>query len=291
MRSAVLRSSGVLAVVALGAWLGVARGHAQPPATAPAPAQHLQGFDTVVVNHVNHVLGTELLPVASGGAVEPGIFVTVTMDELQVYDQPAATLQGGRPTDATVAPECRSGCPAVFYDALSRSWLEAAVESTAFAVEIPQRVLLAVHAELPARTLLEVAYAASETRPIQPPQLSMLVNNTRGGLRAQPFFLVPPGGLELRQGSAVLGLQVDISPGRYRVSAADPRFAREREATTPTQLQAIARDVKKQYPGKESVVLIPGEGVTVRELMKVVAIMHPSFPRVVLGMGPFIRRP
>ncbi|MCA9710877.1 MAG: hypothetical protein KDK70_33855, partial [Myxococcales bacterium] len=202
-------------------WSGGPTAWAQPSGPGPGAGQveRLQGFSTVVVNHVNEVLGTENLPVASGGGLEPGVLVTVGLDQVQIFDRRVAALQGGQLVDTTIAAECESGCPAVLYDAFARSWLEAAVESTAFAVEIPQRVLLAVHRELPARTLLQAAYAASETRPGQPPQLALLVNDTRGSLRAQPFFLVPPRGLVMRQGSAALGLTVEVSPGVYRVSA------------------------------------------------------------------------
>jgi hypothetical protein len=290
MRKTVLGAVGV--GVGVAAWLGVLAVQAQPTQTTqPAQFERLKGFSTVVLNHVNDAMGTELLPVANGGAVQPGIFVTLTMDELQIFDHGMATLHDGRLTDPTIAAECRSGCPVAFYEPFQRSWLEAAVESTAFAVEIPQRVLLAVHREIPASTLLQVAYAAAETRPVQPPQLALLVNNTRGGLRAQTFFLVPPRGLELRQGSAALGLTIELSPGRYEVSATDPRYARKHEVTKPSMLQAIVRDVKKSYPSKTTVILVPRGDVTVRELMEVVAIAQSSFPRIVLSAGQEIRTP
>lgn len=279
----------------LGASLLVA-GLVTPPAAAapeasPKQLERLQGFTTVVVNHVNDAMGTEQLPVADGGGVEPGVFVTVTLDAVQIFDQTVAALQQGRAADSTIAAECKSGCPAAFYDAFQRSWLEAAVESTAFAVEIPGRVLLAVHRELPAATLLQVAYAAAETRPVQPPQLSLLVNDTRGSLRAQTFFLMPPGGLQLRQGSAALGLTLRVAPGQVKVTASDPRYAREHEVTTMPQLQGLVREIKKRYPSKETVILVPEEGVSVRELMEVVAAVKGSFPRVVLSAGQELRTP
>lgn len=255
------------------------------------PLERVQGFTTIVVNHVNGALGTELLPVADGGGVEPGVLVTVTLDEVQIFDRGVAALQQGLSADPTIAAECDSGCPAAFYDAFQRSWLEAAVESTAFAVEIPTRVLLAVHRELPAETLLQVAYAAAETRPVQPPQLALLVNNTRGSLRAQPFFLVPPRGLQLRQGSAALGLTIRVAPGKAHVSAADPRFAREHEVAGLAQLQGLVRELEKRYPSKETVILVPEGGVTVAELMSVAGAVKGSFPRLVLSGGQELRTP
>lgn len=288
---------GGLALAGLVALLGP-QVRAQPakqstPAATSArdPLERLQGFTTVVVNHVNDTLGTENLPVASGGGVEPGVFVTVSLDEVQIFDQRVAELSQGKAADATIAAECESGCPAAFYDAFGRSWLEAAVESTAFAVEIPTRVLLAVHRELPAATLLQLAYAAAETRPVQPPQLALLVNDTRGSLRALSFFLVPPRGLELRQGSAALGLTIRVAPGKYGVTATDRQYAREHHVAALGPLQALAREIKKRYPGKETVILVPQDGVSVRELVDVAAAVQGSFPRMVLSAGQEVRTP
>lgn len=298
MRRSMLRMAGGLVAATLAtllSWLGSPHVSAQPGQTtgggSRADFERLQGFTTVVVNHVNDAMGTEQLPVADGGGVEPGVFVTVTLDELQIFDRGVAPLQQGRLVDTTIAAECHSGCPAAFFDAFQRSWLESAVESTAFAVEIPSRVLLAVHRDLPASTLLQVAYAAAETRPVQPPQLALLVNNPRGSLRAKTFFLVPPRGLELRQGSAALGLTIRVGAGKVHVSATDPRFAREHEIANPAQLQTLLREVKKRYPGKETVIVVPEEGTTVGDLMQVVNAVGSAFPRLVLGGGQEIRTP
>lgn len=290
MRTNTLRLALGLSALGCAAWLGIAGAGAQPEAdSSSAQFERMQGFATVVINHVNDAMGTELLPVADGGGVEPGIFVTLTLDEVQIFDQPVASLRAGRVADPTIAAECISECPAVLYDAFQRSWLEAAVESTTFAVEVPQRVVVAAHRDLPAATLLQVVYAAAETRPIQPPQLSLLVNNTRGSLRAQSFFLVPPAGIELRQGSAALGLTIKVSPGQYELSAVDRRYAREQRVTTTAALTSLIKDVKKRYPGKETVILVPEGNVTVRDLMRVVSVVQAAFPRIVLSAGQRIR--
>ncbi len=283
---------GGLVVAGLSVWLGAGSGHAQPsPSRTPGQVDRLQGFSTVVINHVNDGMGTEMLPVADGDGVEAGVLVTLDLNKMQIYDQDVAVLRDGRVVDETIAAECRSDCPAAFYDAFQRNWLTAAVESTAFAVEVPARVLFAVNRELPAATLLQAAYAAAETRPVQLPQLALLVNNTRGSLRALPFFLVPPRGLELRQGSAALGLTIKVAPGQYHVSASDPRYAREHRAAGLPQLRALAREIKKHYPSKETVILVPEGGVTVRELIEVSMAVRDAFPRVVLSGGQELRTP
>ena len=286
-------------LVAATSWLA-ARAGAAPTTTTTAPTtdggerarlERLQGFTTVVVNHVDEAMGADQLPTADGGGIEAGMLVTATLDDVRIFDRRVAALQQGRVADATVAVECASSCPAVLYDGFGRSWLEAAVESTSFAVEIPTRVLLAVHRELPAATLLQVAYAAAETRPVQPPQLALLVSNSRGSLRALTFFLVPPRGLELRQGSAALGLTIKIAPGQYHVTATDPRYARDHQVTALGQLKALTREIKKRYPSKETVILVPQEGVSVRELVDVAAAVQDSFPRLVLAAGQELRTP
>lgn len=283
--------AGVVASLAAGLalWSGAVAWAGPSPAATSADFERQQGFVTVVVNHVNDALGTELLPVADGGGVELGVLVTVTMDQVQIFDHSAAVLQQGRVTDEAIAAECLSGCPAVLFDAFQRTWLEAAVESTTFAVEIPSRVVLAVHRDLPAQTLLQVAYAAAETRPVQPPQLALLVNNRRGTLRSQGFFLLPPGGLDVRQGSAALGLTIEVSPQGYSVGAADRRYARDDQVGSAAELAALIKRIDKRYPGKDAVILVPKDGVTVAQLMEAVSVVQDAFPRIVLSGGQRVR--
>lgn len=247
--------------------------------------EELRGYTTVVINHVNDVLGTENLPAAVGLPVEPGLLVTMPLDRVQIFDRDVLPMQGGRLQDGTIAPECQSGCAAAFFDVFQEAWLETAVEASSFAVEIPTRVLFAVHRELPAATLVDAAYAASETRPVNPPALGLLVNSSRAGLRAQPFFLLPPRGLELRPGSAALGLTVEVSPGRYTVMSADARYANRTEVTSLDKLRLQVRELEKRYPGKEAVILVPRDGTTVDELLRVAGVFLPAFSRIVLSKG------
>lgn len=253
--------------------------------------ERLQGFSTIVINHVGDTLGTDNLPNAVGLPVEPGIFATALKDRVQIFDRDVATLDNGRVANATAARECTSGCSSVLFDAFQEAWLDAAIESTVHGVEIPQRVLFAVHTETPAHTLLDLGYAAAETRPVAPPSLHMLVNSSRGGLRSQPFFLVPPEGLDLRQGSAALGLTIAMSQGRYVIRATDPRFAREHTANSPQQLRRLLGDIKRRYPGKETVILVPDRQITVGELMRAFAVIQGLFPRMVLSAGQRVRTP
>lgn len=243
------------------------------------------GFSTVVINHINRIIGTEHLPVANGQVVAPGVFVTVAADRMQVFDHDAVGLNAGRVTDSTVAQECESGCPAVLFDAFAYEWLRLAVEATAHATRMPASVHFAMHADVPAATLLQMAYAASETRPVTPPSLSLLVNMPGRGLRSVPFFLLPPRGLELQQGSAALGLTVEIGSGEYRVGAADPSLPRVQKTKNLKKLVAILAGVKKRNPGKEAVVVVPADDVSVAELVEVLRVLQLEFPFVVLSQG------
>ena len=73
--------------------------------------------------------------------------------------------------------------------------------------------------------------------------------------------------------------------GRYTVTAADPRFGRQLVATDPTHLLAMLRDIKKRYPGKETLILQPEQNATVRELVEIIASVREEFPRIVLSGG------
>ena len=136
-----------------------------------------------------------------------------------------------------------------------------------------------------ALTLVEVAYAAAETRPVQPPYIYLLLNGGRAGLRAQPVYLVPPEGLTLERRLAVLGLTVRTTGGRYTVTAADPRFGRQVVATEISHLVAILQDIKKRFPAKETLILQPEQTATVKELVEIISAVREEFPRIVLSGG------
>jgi hypothetical protein len=247
--------------------------------------EQLRGFSTVVVNHVNDALGTENLPSGIGVTVEPGVFVTMPLDRMQIWDQDVLRLEQGRLTDGTVASECASGCPAAFYDVFQRVWLELAVEAATFNVEIPARVLFAPHHDTPATTILQAAYAAAETRPVQVPYLGILVNSSRGGLRAVPFSLVPPRGLELRPGSAALGLTVRMEGSTLAVGSAESRDNALRKVASVAALAPVLREIKKRYPGKETVIIVPDENATIGEVVRLATVCSAEFPRLVLSAG------
>lgn len=255
------------------------------PADPEVAVERVANFSSVVVHHVNSSIGTESLPVGNGISVDAGVFVTLGLDRLQVFDHDAAALSGGVVTDGTRADECRSGCPASLFDAFQYEWLKMAVEASYLAVEIPTRVVFAAHAEVPAQTLILSAYAAAETRPGALPTLSVLVNMAGRGLRAQPFFLIPPEGLELQQGSAALGLTIEFSNEGFVVRGADATLGRAKRGSSLAQVTAILKRVKKRFPGKESVILVPRAGVSVGQLMALVQVLRADYPRIVLSLG------
>ena len=287
---------GLLTAIALSTGLAgpAANTPSQPTTTATrAEFERLQGFATVVLNHVSDTLGTDKLPAAAGLPLEPAVFATVLPDRLQIYDADVVGLDNGRVggNPVVTAAECVSQCPAVFFDAFQQTWLEAAIESTVHAVQIPQRVLFAMHRDIPAVTLLQMAYAAAETRPVSPPSMHLLVNSSRGGLRAQPFYLVPPEGLTLAQGSAALGLTIEMSRDKFVIKATDPRYARENTITDREALRRLLGEIKKRYPGKETVIVVPDDQITVGEMISSYSLIQAWFPRMVLSAGQRVRTP
>ncbi len=264
-------------------------------APGPAPTQqaqattagfdHLKGFASVLVTHLNAVLGTENLPTAMGQPVQPGMFVTVSMERVQLYDRNISVLNGGSLGKAAAAAECKSGCAEVLFTSFQEGWLEAAVEAKSLSVEIPTRVLFAAHRNLPARTLVNVAYAVAETRPVGPPQMALVLNGGKAGLRSLPFHLVPPEGLVMPRESAALGLTVTVGAAGFRVTAASPRFGRELTAASVPQLVALVKDIQKRYASKTTIVYQFDDTATVGRLLQVVQAVREQFPTVVLSAG------
>lgn len=258
----------------------------QPSTLEGSPARRLAGFDPLVIAHVNRVMGTEHLPAGRGQAITPGVLVVLAQDRMQIFDRDVATLQGGRVVEGAIAAKCHSGCPVVFHDAFQVQWLTMAIEAASLGIGVSSRVLFAAHADVPVKTLLQAAYAAAETRPISPPSLSLLVNSAGRGLQAIDFHLLPPEGLELRRGAgAALGLTIELGQGRYVISANDPGFITPREVQSLAAVRSITRAIKKKYPGKQTVVLVPDETVTMRELVELGTQLREEFPRLVLSQG------
>jgi len=253
---------------------------------AQATPEVLQGFETVLLTQVNAIFGSENLPVANGGPVEPGVYVTVSPQQLLVFDSKISDMQGGLVPPGPVSRECKSGCKAALWSAFRQVWLRALDEAHSLGLEVPARVLFAAEASVPAKTLIELAYAAAETRPGDPPGFALLVNGSNSGLRSRGFYLLPPGGIRVSPGDNVLALRVSLGAGEsFVVSAAHPRFAPQVEGSGWKLLAAELAKVKKRYPNKVAVIIDVGDDATVGDVVMVMVAAQKHFPSTVLTAG------
>lgn len=270
----------------LSTWLAAGPATVTLAAAAPAPA----GFDGVVLTQVNALFGSENLPQASGTSVQSGATITVSAQQLLIYDEKLADLEAGRLPAGPASRECKSGCQQLLWVALRRMWLQALEEAQRFSLEVPGRVCLAVEASVPAETLVELAYAAAETRPGQPPSFSLLVNGGNAGLRARDFLLLPPGGLRVAPGDGALGLRVVLgAEASFRIDAVDPRFARTVTGTGWSELRRELAAIKKRYPNKATLIFDVGADASVADLVAAMVAAQKAFPRVVLAAGQPLR--
>ena len=259
-----------------------------PGSMASRGFEQLDGFDSIVTNQINKVLGTDRLPAGMGLPVEPGIYAVITQDRLTIFDKAVAGVEGGQRFAGAdmVAPESEVGCPLSVFDGFYLMWSRVVDEARISALDIPTRVLIAADASLPGKLFVQTAYAAMETRPLATPNLYMLVNGGRAGIRSRPFFLLPPKGLLLPSGQRPLALRVTMKGGdRFSVSAASPKFGRVVEAGSSQELLNILQDVKKRNPGKETLIIDASEGGTVGDLFKVITLAQEEFSRVVFALG------
>lgn len=259
-----------------------------PPSEPPPEGRTFDrtpGFGSVMVRHLGDSIGIDVLPDGEGSTITPGLFVTIGLDKLWVFDREIGQLDQGRSRDRTAAAECARRCPASLFDAFQAEWLALAIEATQRAVEIPSRVVIAAHNRLPASTLLETVYALASSRPLRPPELTLVLGSPGRGLRGQSFYVLPPQGLELGQGSAALGLQVHFGRTQWKIKAEDPQFVRELKADSTARLSAALREVKKRFPGKSAIVLVPDETVSVGDLVATMIAVRAEFPLIVLSAG------
>jgi hypothetical protein len=240
--------------------------------TAP---ESLQGFDTILLTQINAIFGSEKLPLASGGAVEPGVYVTVSPQQWLIFDSKVGDLQDGIVPAGPASRECKSGCKASLWSAFRQVWLRSLEEAQTFVLEVPVRVLFAVEASVPAKTLVELAYAAGETRPGIPPNFSLLVNGSNAGLRARDFHLLPPGGLRVAPGAGET----------FKISAAHPRFAPNIEGTGWKQLASELARIKKSYPNKDAIIIDVGDDATVGDVVMTMVAAQQHYSDIVLTNG------
>lgn len=276
-----LLASLLMASPAIGGGQGIQR--ALPAQVTP---EVLQGFDTILLTQINAIFGSESLPAANGGPVEPGVYVTVSPQQVLIFDDKILDMQGGLVPPGPVSRECKSGCKAGLWASFRQIWLRALDEAQTLALEVPVRVLFAAEASVPAKTLIELAYAAAETRPGEPPAFSLLVNGSNAGLRSRSFYLLPPGGLRVSPGDNVLGLRVTLGPGEsFVLSAAHPRFAPNIEGSGWKLLAAELANVKKKYPNKLTIIIDAGEDATVGDIVMAMVAAQKHFPGTVLTAG------
>lgn len=253
---------------------------------ADAGGETLQGFDAVLLMQINALFGSENLPIANGGTVEPGVYVTISPQQALIFDEKILDLQAGVVPPGPASRECKSGCKSSLWSPFRRMWLQALEEAQTFALEVPARVLFAAEASVPAKTVIELAYAAAETRPSGPPSFALLINGSNAGLRARPFFLLPPGGMRVAPGDSTLGLRVTLGAGEsFTISAADPRFAPNIEGVGWKELSAQLVAVKKRYPNKGAMVIDVGDSATVGDVVMAMVAAQKQFGTVVLTNG------
>ncbi len=252
--------------------------------------EQLEGFVGVVVKQINAIFGTERLPAAPGFPVEPGVYVTLAPNQMLIFDKVGTTLSGGMPADQAAAAECKSGCSRAFFDAFRVAWLDMQNEAQAVEAEVPIRVLFGAEAGLPARALVDAAYAASEARPGVVPNLYILLNGGPAGLRARNFFLVPPGGLAVSPARNPLGLTVDVmGGGRFEVKAADSRLLAPTTANGSEAFDKLLVGLDRRFPSKDVLILRPGPNALVADLVQVMTIASDRFPIIVFDMNQGVR--
>lgn len=249
----------------------------------------IAGLDTVILTQINATFGSEKLPLGNGAAVEAGMYVVVSPQNLTIYDQPLTELQGGALPESPASRECKSGCSQLLWTGFRNAWLQLDEESAYFGVEVPGRVMIGAEASVPASTVVEVAYAAAETRPGALPTLSLLINGGNAGLRTRPFYLLPPGGLRVSPGDNVLALRVSLGANEgFSITAAHPRFAPEVSGTGWKQLAAELSKIKKSWPNKGVIIVDVGDA-SVGDVVNAMLAAQKHFDEFVLSDGAKVR--
>lgn len=261
-------------------------------ALAPGPFQvattqgieMLNGFPELLSGELARAFDKASLVKGTGFPVEPGYYVTMTADKIQVLDRSSLALKAGSPSQPKRAPQCRSGCDAAMWTLFSGVWQDSQKHDARARFVHPRRVLWASSADLNAESFLGSAYAALETWPQSTlPAMYLLVDAGPGGVRSRQFRLMPPGGVATASQNAALEFRIRVFPDtRYEFAAQSPQFSFSGEKTGVDGLKSKLTEVKRRYPGKRAVVLEVMEGTTMSDLALVMDATLELFPEVVL---------
>lgn len=261
-------------------------------ATTPG-IETLAGFPELLSRELASAFTGDKLVRGTGYPVEPGYYVTMTPDKIQVLDRASLQLKAGRPTKPELASQCRSGCDAALWNLFAGLWRDSQQQDARARFVHPRRVLWASSGDLDAQGFLGSAYAALETWPQSSlPAMYLLFDAGPGGVRSRQFRLMPPGGVTTASQSAALEFRIRVYPqARYEFAAQSPQFRFSGTKTGADALQNGLTEVKRRYPGKRAVVIEPMEGATMSDLAAAMDATLELFPEAVLDSAAVHKQP
>lgn len=244
----------------------------------------LAGFPELLSRELVSAFGASKLVQGTGYPVEPGYYVTMTPDKIQVLDRASLKLDAGRPAKPEIASQCRSGCDAALWNLFSGLWRDSQTHDARARYVHPRRVLWASSGDLDAQSFLGSAYAALETWPQSSlPAMYLLFDAGPGGVRSRQFRLMPPGGVTTASQSSALEFRIRVYPqGRYEFAAQSSQFPFSGSKKGSDALQTGLTEVKRRYPGKRAVVIEPMPGATMSDLAAAMDATLELFPEAVL---------
>lgn len=244
----------------------------------------LPGFPELLSGELERSFGEAKLVRGTGYPVEPGYYVTMTSDRIQVLDRTSLDLDNGRPVKPQQASQCRSHCDAALWNLFSGVWRDSHRNDLRARFVHPRRVLWASSSELDAQSFLGSAYAALETWPQSTlPAMYLLVDAGPGGVRSRQFRLMPPGGVSTASQSAALEFRIRVFPNaRFELAAQSPQFRFSGVKDGASALLGGLTEVKRRYPGKRAVVIEPMDGTTMSDVVVAMDATLELFPEAIL---------
>ena len=81
-------------------------------------------------------------------------------------------------------------------------------------------------------------------------------------------------------------LTIEFDSSEFVIRGSDATLGRSgRRGKSIGEVRKVLAGVKKRYPGKDAIILVPRAGVTVGELMFLVQAIRTDYPRIVLSLG------
>ena len=246
-------------------------------------------FDDLVRLHVERSLSGRIPEAPDGEPLRSSVYVTLTVEAAWMWDKPIVRFERGLFPRASLAA-CPKACSIPLRDAAMGALIEHDEYLNAAGLDFGPRFLVVADAELPAETLLLALRSLASASSGAPAGMDLLYRTPRG-LRSVPVYIPPPDPIPIRAAASPLLADIQITAKGWEARATHVYLPQPVTVSAEPALLSFIGDLRSRDPAKRVAFVSAPDRVTVREVARLVELVHREYPVVVLKPpGPIATR-